>query len=65
VLDNGAYHDVARALGVDGYYAEDAAGLEAALRSALAKDVPACINVCVDLDPVPPEEQILMGQNPF
>jgi len=65
VLENGAYHDVARAFGADGYWVEDAAGLESALRTALGRDKPACINVYVALDPIPPEEKLLIGQDPF
>jgi acetolactate synthase-1/2/3 large subunit len=65
VLENGAYHEVARAFGADGYWVEDAAGLESALRAALGKHKPACINVRVALDPIPPEEKLLMGQDPF
>jgi acetolactate synthase-1/2/3 large subunit len=65
LLENGAYHEVARALGVESYEVDDAVGLEAALTSALGKPVPACINVHVDRDPIPPEELILIGKNPF
>lgn len=65
VLENGAYHEVARAFGADGYWVEDAAGLEAALRAALETPKPACINVRVALEPIPPEEKLLMGQDPF
>jgi acetolactate synthase-1/2/3 large subunit len=64
-LDNGAYHDVARALGADGYHVTDGAGLERALTEALARDRPACINVEVDIDPIPPEEMLLIGRDPF
>ena len=65
ILENGAYHEVARAFGADGYWVEDAAGLESALKEALARSKPACINVRVAVDPVPPEEKLLMGQEPF
>ena len=64
-LDNGAYHDVARALGADGYHVTDKDGLERALTEALAKDRPACINVEVDIAPIPPEEMLLIGRDPF
>lgn len=60
-LDNGAYEEVAKAFGADGYYVDDAAGLETALRTALAKAKPACINVRVAVDPIPPEEQSIDG----
>jgi acetolactate synthase I/II/III large subunit len=65
LLENGAYHEVACAFGADGYWVEDADGLELALRSALGKQKPACINVQVAVDPVPPEEKLIMGQDPF
>lgn len=64
-LENGSYQAVAAALGADSYSAHDAASLASALESALAKNRPACINVQVALDPVPPEEMILFGQDPF
>ncbi|MEO7469267.1 MAG: thiamine pyrophosphate-binding protein [Sphingobium limneticum] len=65
MLENGRYDRVAEALGARGYYAEDAKGLEQALSDALSRDEPACINVRVDLDPIPPEELILIGIDPF
>jgi acetolactate synthase-1/2/3 large subunit len=64
-LQNGSYHDVAAALGADSYFASDAESLEQALSQALAKDRPACINVRVDLEAIPPEEMILIGMDPF
>jgi acetolactate synthase-1/2/3 large subunit len=64
-LDNGAYHDVAKALGADGYHVTDAAGFERALGEALANERPACINVEVDVAPIPPEEMLLIGRDPF
>jgi len=39
--------------------------LERALTEALARDRPACINVEVDIDPIPPEEMLLIGRDPF
>jgi len=64
-LENGEYSAVAAALGADGYLATTAEELEAALTSAFAHNRPACIDVRVALDPIPPEENILMGQPPF
>jgi acetolactate synthase-1/2/3 large subunit len=64
-LDNGNYHQVAAAFGADAYEVQDAAGFEAALRTALAQQRPACINVRVALDPIPPEESLLIGRDPF
>jgi acetolactate synthase-1/2/3 large subunit len=64
-LDNGNYHQVAAAFGADAYEVQDAAGFEAALRTALTQQRPACINVRVALDPIPPEESLLIGRDPF
>jgi acetolactate synthase-1/2/3 large subunit len=64
-LDNGAYHDVAKALGADGYHVTDEAGFDRALREALVNERPACINVEVDVAPIPPEEMLLIGRDPF
>jgi acetolactate synthase-1/2/3 large subunit len=64
-LDNGRYDQAATALGADGYHAETAEELERALVAALASRRPACIDCRVDLDPIPPEEMILIGQDPF
>ncbi len=64
-LENGDYHAVATALGADGYEASNIEGLNAALERAISSGRPACINLRVDLDAVPPEELILIGQDPF
>jgi acetolactate synthase-1/2/3 large subunit len=64
-LENGLYHEAAKALGADSYYVRDAAALDAALTRALSTQRPACINVMVRLDPIPPEELILIGMDPF
>lgn len=64
-LENGAYHEVAKAFGADGYHVDSAEGLDEAITQALANGRPACINVSVALDPIPPEELILIGMDPF
>ncbi|APD13568.1 hypothetical protein RO07_24910 [Pandoraea pulmonicola] len=64
-LENGRYHDVASAFEADGYLATDAEELRTAMASALAGNRPACINVLVDLDPIPPEERFIMGLDPL
>jgi acetolactate synthase I/II/III large subunit len=64
-LENGRYEGVAAALGAGSYFADDAESLRAALSMALSKNEPACINVLVDLDPIPPEELVVMGMDPF
>jgi acetolactate synthase I/II/III large subunit len=64
-LENGAYERVAEAFGASSYCVSNAEELDAALAEALAVDKPACINVMVELDPIPPEEMIIIGMDPF
>jgi acetolactate synthase-1/2/3 large subunit len=64
-LENGRYEEAAAAFGAGSYYADDADSLREALKTALSKNEPACINVLVDLDPIPPEELVVMGMDPF
>ncbi len=64
-LENGRYEMAAMAFGAGGYYADSKESLRDAIRAALGKDEPACINVLVDLDPIPPEELVIMGMDPF
>lgn len=64
-LENGRYDDVAAAFGAGSYYAEDEESFRKALSTALSRNEPACINVLVDLDPIPPEELVVMGMDPF
>lgn len=64
-LQNGRYDGVAGALGAGGYYADSAESLRQALETALSKNEPACIDVLIDLDPIPPEELVMMGMDPF
>lgn len=64
-LENGRYEKAAAAFGAASYFADDAESLREALRTALSRNEPACINVLVDLDPIPPEELVVMGMDPF
>lgn len=64
-LENGRYETVAGAFGAGSYYADDAASLRSAIAEALSRSEPARINVLVDLDPIPPEELVVMGMDPF
>jgi acetolactate synthase-1/2/3 large subunit len=64
-LPNGSYSAVARALGADGYDVTELDSLRDVILEALAAGRPACIDVQVDLDPIPPEEKVLMGGLPF
>jgi acetolactate synthase-1/2/3 large subunit len=64
-LQSVAYNEVAKVMGADSYFASNAMELDRALASALANMRPACINALVQLDPIPPEELILIGMDPF
>lgn len=64
-LENGRYEQAAAAFGAGAYYADSADSLREALSTALSRNEPACINVLVDLDPIPPEELAVMGMDPF
>ena len=39
--------------------------LAAALSKALQSGRPSCVEVHVSLDPIPPEERVIMGGSPF
>ncbi|WP_372730856.1 thiamine pyrophosphate-binding protein [Novosphingobium sp.] len=65
MLPNGRYDQAAAAFGVTPFFVDDEASLESALKSALACDGPVCINVMIDLNPIPPEELLLIGIDPF
>ncbi len=64
-LNNGDYQAAASAFGALGISVTDEAGLRAALNQAAASGRPACLDVRVDLAPVPPEEWVMMGVDPF
>lgn len=64
-LENGSYAGIAAALGADGYHVEHRDELAPALTKALAARRTACLDVQVDLAPVPPEERVIMGSSPF
>lgn len=64
-LDNGDYHDTAASLGAFGRYVEDEAEIVPAIRAAIASGKPACINIRVDIDVIPPEAKIMLGRDPL
>jgi acetolactate synthase I/II/III large subunit len=64
-LENGSYSEVARALGGNGLTITQAADLTPALTKAITRRRPACLDVQVSLDPIPPEEHVIMGGSPF
>ncbi len=65
MLENGRYEQAAAAFGATPYFADDETSLEVAIKAAMASSHPACINVLVDLNPIPPEELLLIGIDPF
>jgi acetolactate synthase I/II/III large subunit len=58
-LANTNYHDVAAAFGCRGQRVTEAAALGPAIKAAFASGKPACINIIVDVDPPPPELELL------
>jgi acetolactate synthase I/II/III large subunit len=64
-LENGSYAAVAAALGVDAYQVTELEELAPTIAKAINTRRPACVEVHVRLDPVPPEERVIMGGAPF
>lgn len=64
-LPNGNYQDAARAFGALGFGASSADQLSSALDESIRARRPACIDVEVDLLPIPPEEAVMMGADPL
>jgi acetolactate synthase-1/2/3 large subunit len=64
-LENGAYHEVAIALGGRGVCISRPEEIGPAIEAAFASGVATCIDISIGLDAIPPEESILMGENPF
>ncbi|MGW0705856.1 thiamine pyrophosphate-binding protein [Streptomyces sp. NPDC002643] len=64
-LENGSYAAAALALGADGYQVRALDELAPTLAKALLSGRPSCVEVHVSLDPIPPEERVIMGGSPF
>jgi acetolactate synthase-1/2/3 large subunit len=58
-LANTRYHDVAAAFGCHARLVTEAAALGPAVKVAFASGKPACLNVIVDVNPPPPELELL------
>ena len=58
-LANTNYHEVAEAFGCHAQRVTEAGALGQAIKAAFASGKPACINVIVDVDPPPPELELL------
>ncbi len=61
-LSDAKYHDVAAAFGARGQHVTRIEDLRPAIKSAFASKEPACINVEIDLAPMPPELHLLMSR---
>lgn len=62
-LSDARYHDVATALGCHAQHVTRIEELRPALKAAFASGKPACLNVEVDLAPLPPELHLLMERH--
>jgi acetolactate synthase-1/2/3 large subunit len=58
-LANTSYHEVAAAFGCHAQRVTEATALRPAIKAAFESGKPACINVIVDVDPPPPELELL------
>ncbi|MBF8269922.1 MAG: bznB, partial [Gammaproteobacteria bacterium] len=58
---NARYHEVAAGFGCYSQYVTKIEELGPAIKAAYASGRPACINVAIDVKPLPPELELLMG----
>lgn len=62
-LGDARYHDVAKAFGAQGVHVTKVEELAPALKNAFASRKPTCLNVEIDLAPIPPEIELLMARH--
>jgi len=62
-LRDANYHEVAAAFGAYGQRVTDVKDLGPAIKAAFASGKPACINVSIDVAPIPPEVHLLMSRH--
>lgn len=62
-LGNARYHEVAAGFGAHAQYVTEISELGPAIETAFTSGRPSCINVAIDLKPVPPELGMLMGRH--
>jgi acetolactate synthase-1/2/3 large subunit len=62
-LGEARYHDVAKAFGVNGLHITKLDDLGTAIKGAFASGKPTCINVEIDVSPIPPEIELLMARH--
>ena len=62
-LGDARYHDVAKAFGANGLHITQLEDLGTAIKGAFASGKPTCINVEIDVSPIPPEIELLMARH--
>jgi acetolactate synthase I/II/III large subunit len=62
-LRDANYHEVAAAFGCHGQRVTEIADLGPAIKAAFASGKPACVNVSIDVVPLPPELHLLMSRH--
>jgi acetolactate synthase-1/2/3 large subunit len=62
-LGEARYHDVAKAFGAHGLHITKLEDLGTAIKGAFASGKPTCINVEIDVSPIPPEIELLMARH--
>jgi acetolactate synthase I/II/III large subunit len=62
-LGDARYHDVAKAFGADGVHITHVEQLGPAIKAAFASNRATCLNVEVDVAPIPPEIALLMARH--
>ena len=62
-LGDARYHDVAKAFGANGLHITKLDELGTAIKGAFASGKPTCINVEIDVSPIPPEIELLMARH--
>jgi acetolactate synthase-1/2/3 large subunit len=62
-LGDARYHDVARAFGANGLHITKVDDLRTAIKGAFSSGTPTCINVEIDVSPIPPEIELLMARH--
>jgi acetolactate synthase-1/2/3 large subunit len=62
-LGEARYHEVAKAFGANGIHITKLDELATAVKGAFASGKPTCINVEIDVSPIPPEIELLMARH--
>jgi len=62
-LGDARYHDVAKAFGANGVHVTKLEELGPAIKNAFASGESTCINVEIDVAPIPPEVELLMARH--